>query len=74
MEKAIIMDRSVLVMTPELGDLSLLFVGRTKQVEPDSQGKPRRALVVVTLGLFPGLGESAGDGRKATWVEEGCGL
>lgn len=68
------MDRSVLVMTPELGDLSLLFVGRTKQMEPDSQRKPVRALVVVTLGLFPGLGEPAGDGRTATWVEEGCGL
>lgn len=72
MKKTVAMDRSVPVVTVELGDLSLLFVGGTKQVEPDSQGKLSRARV-PTPGLFPGLGDSAADGRRPAWVGEGYG-
>ena len=70
MEKAVAMDRSVLVMTAELGPLSLLL-GRPKQVEPNSQRKLRRARVLIPRTL-PGLGGSAADGRKTAWVGEGC--
>lgn len=48
------MDRSVLVVTAELGDLYLLLVGGTKQVEPDSQRKPRKARVLTLARTSPG--------------------
>lgn len=71
-EKAIAMDRSVLVVTAEPGHLSLQGVGGTKQVKPDSQRKPTRARV-LTLGLLFRAGGTAPDGRKAAWVGKGYG-